>query len=280
MKCGTTTLFHDLRGQPGLFLPEKESNALLAGEPAAALAALFSKAPPNRLAGEVCPDYTKPASGDRAAAAARDLHGSRRSPRLICLVREPVARLISHHYFISSQHGAANPGGMTADIEASLRDFPELVETSRYAARLAPWIEAFGRDAVKVIRFEDYVADRVGTMAKLLDFLGAAGFSSGSIRPDRIHNPGDLRPVATPCWRRVLSQSWYRRCLRPFLSLEMRDRLRNWLLPKPPPRPAPPKPETIRWLVEVLRPDVEALGELMGRTGPPWDLDAAWPSSK
>jgi hypothetical protein len=274
MKCGTTTLYHDLLALPGVRLPDKESNALLAADPERVLAQLFAGAGPGEVIGEVCPDYTKPGLGDRALAAARRLFASHQPPKLIYLVREPIARLLSHHHFVSTQHGEANPGGMTADLAASLRDFPELVATSCYAARLGPWLDAFGRETVKVIRFEDYVADRVGTLADLADFLGLGHAHIGEIDTGRVHNAGDSRPVATPGWRRVLRQPLYRQWLRPLLPRGLRDRLRAWLLPKPPPRPAPPGPETLAALAEIFQPDVEMLSHLIGADRPLWDLGA------
>ncbi len=270
MKAGTTTLYHDLRSQPGLRLPDKESNALLAEDAVAAYRRLFAGAPSGVRRGEVCPDYTKPGSEERAAAVARVLYRGRPAPRLIYLVREPIERLRSHHHFISTQHGAGNPGGMTTDLEASLGDFPELVETSRYATRLRPWRESFGMEAIRVVRFEDYVVDRVGTVRELMAFLGAEDFDATRVRVGTVYNAGDARPVATPFWRRVMGNAFYRRLLRPWLPLEWRDRIRARLLPTPPPRPAPPSRETLRELEEMLRPEAETLAEWCGRERPLW----------
>lgn len=275
MKCGTTTLYRDLLGQPGLYLPDKESNALLAADPAAALARLTAGAPADGLTGEVCPDYTKPGLDLRAAAAARQLYAGRRAPRLIFLAREPIARLLSHHHFISTQQGAGNPGGMTRDLAASLRDFPELIETSRYAARLAPWVEAFGRESLLVLRFEDYIADRAGTLGRIAAFIGHPGFAAARIEARRVYNAGVARPVATPGWRRVLGHTFYRRWVRPLLPIGLRDHLRDRLLPKAPPRPSPPDREWLRELAESLKPDVAALSRLLGQDEPLWDLDRA-----
>jgi len=270
MKAGTTTLYHDLLSRPDLVsMPDKESNALLSPGPLAAMATMVGmRKKEGTLLGEVCPDYTKPGTGERAAEVARKLFAGSGAPKLIYVVRHPIDRLLSHHYFVSSQHGDANPGGMTGDLEASLRDFPELVDTSRYATRLRPWFDAFGVEAVKVIRFEDYIADREGTLKSIFDFLGLETANVSSLDPNRIHNPSDARPVATPFWRRIMGNAIYRRFVRPWLSLAMRDRIRARLLPKPPPRPAPPSPETRQWLIAELTPEVEALSKLIGAAEP------------
>lgn len=277
MKAGTTTLYHDLLTQPEIFLPDKESNAFLANDPGDHLSRLFPETKVRkRLTGEICPDYTKLDLDVGAARAASELYrGSGRVPRVVYLVREPIARLVSHHHFVSSQHGDANPGGMSRDIEAALRNFPELLETSRYHERLRPWIEAFGRDALKVIRFEDYIANRAEVLGSLARFLGLAHFDASAIRPDEIHNAGESRPVATPGWRRIMKSPIYRKRLRPLLPLRLRDRIRHCLLPAAPSPPEPPSGQTRRHLVETLRPDITALGELMGLKGSPWEFEIA-----
>ncbi len=275
MKAGTTTLYHDLRSQPEIVLLDKESNALLDDDPAATYQKFFSTATGNQCCGEVCPDYSKPTFDDHAASQAKILYVDREPPKLIYLVREPIARLLSHHYFVSTQHGDANPAGMTGDLEKSLSDFPDLIDTSRYASRLQPWLDAFGREQIRVVRFEDYVADRAAVLSELAEFLGLANFAAQNIHQERVHNSSTSRPVATPFWRRIMHHPWYRKCLRPFLSLEMRDRLRHGLLPKPPPRPAPPSSETIARLINELRPEIRAISEIAGcHEGKAlWDLD-------
>ncbi|MCB1091444.1 MAG: sulfotransferase [Verrucomicrobiae bacterium] len=278
MKCGTTTLYHDLRRQPGVALPDKESNGLLQSDPAAAYRRWFGQSGETFLRGEVCPDYTKPGLDRRAALAARGLYGSGPKPKLVYLVRDPIARLLSHHYFVSTQHGEANPGGMTSDLDSSLRDFPELIDTSRYACRLAPWVEAFGKESLKVVRFEDYVSDRRPTISDVAGFIGLETADLASIDPGRVDNPSATRPVATPGWRCVLGSPLYRRWVRPLLSADTREGLRRRLLPKPPSRPAAPSEATLARLVETLTPEVEALRRLLGSAEPWWDLDQAWRS--
>jgi len=275
MKSGTTTLYRDLLDIPGLYLPDKESNALLKTDPAMSFRKLLDKVKIDHQVGEVCPDYTKPVLDERAARAAKILYSGRQPPRLIFLAREPIARLLSHHHFISTQYGDANPGGMTSDLLASLRDFPELVETSRYSARLRPWIDAFGVSMVKIVRFEDYIADREGILSMIAEFIGLAGSSTVGTDKTKAFNLGDSRPVATPGWRKVLNHPFYRRFFRPLLTLAMRDRLRSWFLPKSPLKPKPPSIETLQLLAETFKPDVAELSGMAGMKTPLWDLDLA-----
>jgi len=264
MKAGTTTLYHDLRSQPDVVLPDKESNALLDIDARARYQTFFKSAADGQRCGEVCPDYSKPGLDEEAASRAKLLYAGHEPPKLIYLVREPIARLLSHHYFVSSQHGDANPGGMTRDLEKSLSDFPELIDTSRYAARLQPWLDAFGGEQIRVVRFEEYIAKRTTVLGELAGFLGMANFSAQNIQQDRVHNSSTNRPVATPFWRRIMHHPLYRNCLRPLLSLEMRDRLRHRLLPRPPSRPEAPAQATITQLVDELQPEVAAISKIAG----------------
>ena len=281
MKSGTTSLYFDLRKQPGIDVPDKESNALLQDSPEQSFAGLFAESKPGCARGEVCPDYTKPGSDNVAAKQARRLFVSESgilpALKLIYLVREPVARLRSHHHFISTQFGNANPGGMTSDLEQSVEDFPELVETSCYASRLQPWIDAFGSETANllIIRFEDYIADRGGTLRRLADFLELKNFAQDLVDEAKVHNAGASRPVATPGWRKVMHHPLYKNCLRPLLPLEVRERFRKRFLPKPPPPPPAPNTETLDRLIETFRPEVTALSSLAGKPAdsPLWDLD-------
>lgn len=272
MKCGTTSLYHDLRSWPGLCLAEKEMNALLHDSAAVRYAEAFRGAGAGQLLGDVSPDYAKRPESDGVAARAKALLAGR-PVRLIYLVREPLSRLVSHHAFLSTQQGRARQG-MPRGIEEALAAFPSLVDYSRYAWQLEPWVEAFGSEALLVLRFEDYVADRAETLRKVAGFLGQ-DFDGLPSPSGRVHNPTAGRPVATPGWRRLLDAGLYRRWIRPWFTPEARDRLRHWLLPKAPGRPPPPNRATVARLLPTLKADGEALRLLLGRERPLWDLDSA-----
>ncbi len=262
MKCGTTTLYHDLRRQPGIFLPDKESNLLLQD----VVPAVFSKAGSGQCCGEVCPDYAKLPDIDGVAATAATA-----GPKIIYLVRHPVDRMISHHHFISSWPAPRNRG-MGQDIDVAVANFPELVNYSRYAYQLKPWIDHLGRDSVLVMRFEDYVKDRAGSVRAICEFIGV-DFEVEQLEDDAVHNASSARPVLTPFWKKIRENALYRSVVRPFTSLEMRDRIRRWILPAAKGRPAPPSPETLAGVTAAFRSDLLELQEMLGHEAPLWDLD-------
>ncbi|MGB3120063.1 MAG: sulfotransferase [Verrucomicrobiales bacterium] len=269
MKCGTTSLYHDLRQVPGLFLAEKELNALCQPAPAEVYQEAFRRARPDQLCGEVSPDYAKLPESANVVTRARMLCAGR-TPRIVYLVREPVSRTRSHHTFVSSQLGRLNEG-MGRQIDQAVRDFPRLIQYSRYAWQLRPWVSAFGRESLMVVRFEDYVSHRTETLAEILGFLGIN--PELTLRsPAIVRNPTEGRPLVTPGWRRCLDLPFYRRILRPLVSAEMRERFRNWLLPRSQGRPAAPSLETVDFILSQVAADAEELRRLLGLDQALWDL--------
>ena len=262
MKCGTTTLYHDLVAQPSIFLPDKESNLLL-GENGPGK---FRDAGAGRATGEVCPDYAK-RPGIEGVAKRLPLDSA---PKIIYLVRHPVERMISHHHFISSQLPPQNPG-MSDDIDLAIKEFPELIDYGRYGFQLEPWVERFGRRAILVIRFEDYVTDRVGTLEGLFEFIGVP-FLPELVREGEVHNRSAARPVLSPIWKSIRENAGYRKLVRPLTSLAFRNRVRQLILPRAEDRPAPPNRETIERVTGVYREDLEHLRGLLGEESPLWKL--------
>lgn len=270
MKSGTTTLYHDLRSHPQIFLPDKESNFLLHEDAEALYARALDGAQPGQVIGDISPDYTKLPDISGVVPRAQSLFEV--PPKVIYIVREPVSRLLSHHYYMSTQR-ADVPGRMGEDLEACLDAFPSLLNYSRYAMQLRPWLEAFGRPAVRVVKFESYVKDRKKSVAEICDFLGVSAFAEG-VQEAVVHNRGDERPVITPFWQRVQKSQFYREKLRPWVPLGARDRLRRLLFPKPKRKAAPPNMALIERIVEELREDVEELRVMLNDPEPIWDLDA------
>ena len=254
-KCGTTTLYHDLRSHPQVHLAEKESTWLLsAGSPR-----VEGDVPDGHLTGEVSTHYTMLPKIDGASAARRPLQ----TVKIIYIVRDPVARVISHHH----HHLAARL--VDPDINVAVRETPE----ARRQQPLRHADPALGRSlrrgSVRVVKFEDYVADRQAGVAAIQDFLGLTQHALSD--PATAHNTHTEKRVATGGWRRIRQSSTYQSVLRPLLSEDVRRRLGRALLPTPIPRPEPPDRKTVAWLLSELEPEVEQLRALVPN-GPCWDL--------
>ena len=182
--------------------------------------------------------------------------------RVVYIVREPVSRVISHHHHDLALR-LCDP-----DVDVAVRH-PPLVDNTRYATQLRPWVEALGAERVLVVRFEDYVADREAGLASVQEFLGVRPVPPSSAE---VHNAHADRRVAVGTWDRVSSSTAYRSFVRPLLGERLRRALVRTVLPTGPARPDPPSPATVDHLVELLGPEVAALSALTGQA-PLWDLE-------
>ncbi|MEX0884947.1 MAG: sulfotransferase domain-containing protein [Phycisphaeraceae bacterium] len=230
----------------------------------------FRAARPHQLCAEASTNYTKLPTFPGCAARARELLGP--GLKLIYIVREPVARAVSHHH-----HSYIN-GKLPRRFDAALDQTSILIDYSRYAMQLEPWLDAFGREAIHIMRFDDFVADRRSAVSDVARFLGLdpAGFS---IDDGRVYNRSAGRPTVRGGWKLITGNPVYRRLIWPLLPADVLERLRHMLLPRVEAEPVAPSPAAIDRLVEAFEPDVEHLSRLMGRDTPVWDMAAvrrAW----
>lgn len=121
----------------------------------------FAEAPATALAcGELSHNYLF--SRDAAERIHRDLP----SVRLLTCLREPVSRTLSHYLFM------VRSGRTRMPFEEALDAFPELVHNSLYATHLAPYLERFTGDRLKVLLYDELVADPHGFARDVFDHLG------------------------------------------------------------------------------------------------------------
>ena len=233
MKAGTTTLFRDLSGHPGLFLPEeKEPETLVRfgdrdDQIRADFASLFARADAAHLCGEASTAYTKRPDNEGVAARALRICGP--NLRLIHLTRNPVGRAVSHYKHDVGQKYQDKP------FDEAVRRDHRYVDYSRYAWQLAPWVEAFGEDALLRLSFEDYVRDRHGTAQRVCAFLGLDPALLPPLEEDKAFNASDGKPVATNAVTRALVGSrFYQRRLKNLVPQNLRHRAYHLLLPKAP----------------------------------------------
>ncbi|MCA9297624.1 MAG: sulfotransferase [Phycisphaerales bacterium] len=273
MKSGTTTLYRDLAENPAVFFPiDKEPNSLvsddvLTDEGRAAYAAMFERARPDQICAEASTSYTKNPVFEGAAGRARQL--LRPDLKLIYLVREPVARIVSHqHHELTSRKIAER------DIDRLVREYPAPLDFCRYAWQAQFWIDAFGPEQLRIVRFEDFIRDRKGVVASLSTFLGIDS-RTDLVDPEANYNKSEGKPRARGFLRAVNQSPAYRRVLRPLLSAKVREKIRHRILPKAPPRPDPPSRATIEFIYDTLGDDLEALRVMMGLDEPVWSRERA-----
>lgn len=271
MKAGTTSLYRDLLTNPAVFMPlDKEPNSLTDdavrdGTGRAEYEELFAPARKEQICGEASTSYTKLPNFAGVPRRAQTLLGG--DLKLIYLVREPVARIVSHHH-----HGLTSAEYDITDIDRAMDAYPELIDWSRYAMQAQAWLESFDRGNLRIVRFETYVTNRREIVAELSAFLGVEP-RPDLVRTDEVYNRGEAKPVAGRGMRRFRETAFYRRAIRPLLSRGFRDRFREVMLSKAPPRPASPSPATVCRIYETLRDDLTRLQQLMGLDAPLWDME-------
>jgi hypothetical protein len=171
MKCGTSTLQAQLVAQPGVFMTTPKEPNFFSDDPIYARGlqwyeALYEDAPEGALKGEASTHYTKlptyPHCADRLVETIPDA-------RLIYLVRDPFARLVSHYIHEWTM------GVMEGSLDAAIERHPELVSYSRYGMQIAPYVERYGADRILVLRLEDMNAAPQETLERTWRFLGMPG---------------------------------------------------------------------------------------------------------
>lgn len=252
MKSGTTSLYHDLGQHPDIVLAQKELSALTRpSKPgiADAYRAAFARARPGATLGDVSTTYSMhPHLADVSERARSVLCPA---TKIVYLVRDPVARIISHHHHDLSIRRSQN------DIDTAVRTDPRFLDFTRYASQARPWVEAFGDDALHVVCFEEYARNRASVVREIFDFLGVP---APAVQVDtRVHNKSQGKSVAVGGWARMAANPVYRQVLRPLLPDSFRGRLMHSVLPTAPTRPRPPAADTISLIWGEIGPEVKAL---------------------
>jgi hypothetical protein len=184
-KSGTTALYEMLRRHPQIFMPElKEPQyfatdlpARLAGELRPGLpatldqyTALFEPAGPDQITGEASPQYL------RSETAAGEIAAARPDAKIIAIFREPAS-------FVRSLHLQLAQSGTETELDLRRAVENERVERNgrtrlrysdhvRYAEQLQRYEDAFPREQILALIYDDYRADNEGTVREVLAFLG------------------------------------------------------------------------------------------------------------
>lgn len=86
--------------------------------------------------------------------------------KIIYLVRDPLERVTSAYMHLYER------GYLECGFEQALQIHPLILNVTRYATQIKPYIERFGRDNVRILFFEDFVRDPAFVMRQVAGFLG------------------------------------------------------------------------------------------------------------
>lgn len=232
MKCGTSTLQAQLAVQPGVFMTTPKEPNFFSDDAVFARGMgwyqnLFADAGPDDLKGEASTHYTKrPTHPDTI----RRLYPHCPSLRLVYMIRNPLQRAVSHYIHEWSE------GRMGDDPVAEFDRHSEMVDYGRYAYQIAPWIEAYGADAIMLTSLEQLKADPQGELARVSahiglqqpaiwhDELGQQNVSAERVRKIPFQNVLIYNPVATAL-RRALVPKRLRSAIRDSRKITARPEL-------------------------------------------------------
>jgi len=177
-KAGTTSLHYYLDLHPEVQMSTVKETHFFSGPPEGRpyelgriesredYEALFDAAVPAR--GEACPGYANNPFRRGVPARIRELVPD---AKLIYLVRDPVARTVSHYKHRVSVNGERRP---LAEVLGDCDDPRRREETcmSLYASQLDAYLEHFPAEQILVVDQAELLADRDGVLAEVFAFVG------------------------------------------------------------------------------------------------------------
>jgi hypothetical protein len=280
-KCGTTAMYEYLRLHPDLFLPERKELRFFGSDleirdrqplSLAEYLAYFREAGAAARVGTAYVWYLY------SRTAAREIAEFAPGAQIIAMLRNPVEVLPALH-----SENLSNGNEEIADFDAAWeaeadrragRRIPPHAhllqgllysEVPRYTEQLERYFEAFGRDRVRVIVFDDFRADTRGTYRDTLAFLGVAD----DFRPSSFSVINSNRRLRSERLRHFLARppDAPRRVIHYLVPRRVRRGLYEWakgLNIRSVPRP--PLPEATRERIRsAFRDEVERLSDLLDR---------------
>jgi len=225
MKCGTTTLAAQLGAQRGIFVTDPKEPCYFSDDTIFKKGpdwydGLFAPAAPGDLKGEASTHYTKrpelPNTVERMKTALPEV-------RLVYMIRDPMARIVSHYIHEWSQ------GVLSGPLEIEIDTHWPLVHYGLYGWQIAPFVEAYGVEAILLTSLERMKADPVSELARVAIHIGLDGpvtwvdereaenVSAERSRKLPMHGLLVDNPVATALRRALLPKifrTWVRRTRR------------------------------------------------------------------
>lgn len=256
MKCGTSTLAHQLGMQEAAFMTDPKEPNFFSDEQIFSkgldwYSDLFVDAQVGACWGEASTHYTKlpthPFAVERMVKVLPDA-------KLIYMVREPVGRSLSqlrHHW---SERKASD------DFENEVRRIPELLAYSRYYEQLSGWRAYYPDDQILVVALERLHAEPEKEFSRVLKFLGIEG---SWVDDAESQNEGASRSRQFPLHSLLIENSVMQRLRRALLPQSLRQAVYRM---RQSPTPSV-SDDARRYLADGVRDDIAAFGHLIGIDG-------------
>ncbi|MGB3536448.1 MAG: sulfotransferase [Microcoleaceae cyanobacterium] len=252
MKCATSTLHTQLMQQPGIFMTDlKEPNFFSDDEEYAKgidwYCSLFEGSEPALLRGESSTHYTKlptyPKTIERIQQHCPDA-------KFIYVIRHPIDRLVSQYIHEWSQRV------ISVEINQAIYQHSELIDYSRYTMQLQPYFEAFGKDRVLLIFFDNLLKSPQQELERVCQFLDYPQQPEWQVEVGA-QNASNERLIKSK-WRDALVETPGLRELRQWLiPKSFRTWVRSLWTMKDRPQLTP---ENVEYLREIFDRDLATLG--------------------
>jgi hypothetical protein len=274
-KAGTTSLHSYLDAHPQIQMSAVKEPRFFAGPdngiayPADHVAslpdyeALFD--PRFAVRGESSTDY---ATHPRRTGVPARIKEAVPGARFVYMVRDPVARTLSHHRMTTALLGERRP------LEMALGDLTDLmtpyISPSLYATQLELYLEHFPAERVLVVDQADLQADRAGTLREIHRFLGVEEAAEAAAGEEELLSSGEWRAYPSGYAEFVARHVAPRfRWVPKGLRRGVRSRVERVLWKPVKTELSPPMRERLR---ELYAPEAARLRELTGKEFATWSV--------
>lgn len=256
MKSATTSLFEDLASHPEIFAPpEKEPGYLCPSkfhedEIHEQYSQLFKGAEPNQLCFEASTFYTMYPAYQGVIDSAKNFFDG--GLKIIYLIREPVARTLSHHAHAYARKDCCE------DINKAVIEYPYLIDFSKYFSQIEPWMQAFGKDQVLILPQDAYISSRRKVLQAIESFLGVSERNLAR-EPSLVANSRTSLSEDSGLSMSIRQSGFYRKVVRGFLSPSLRGKLKTVVMKKVPKPTTEMSEVTADYIREAIVPEIDEI---------------------
>ena len=223
--------------------------------------ALFKMAGNAAILGESSTNYSK---RPQVLGVPEKIRQFNPDARLIYVMRDPIERTISHYWHMVRYHAERR------SIVDAIKNDPQFCDVSHYAMQLAPFLECFGRQQVKLFTFEELASSPKETLKPIYEWLNV----NHSVEPNGAEEAENVTPKVVNMASlfgipQRLRQSPILRSVIPRLPHSVRQ-IGLRLSTKPIERQAIETAKVVEFLRPVQREQTNELARLVGREFPEW----------
>jgi hypothetical protein len=282
-RCGTTAMYEYLSQHPQVFMPEHKEPIYFGSDlthlhgrlTEADYLGLFKRSRPGQRVGEASTWYLF------SQTAAREIKEFAPESQIVVMLRNPVEVMYSLHrelvfYRAEPIEDFEEALGAEEDRKQGRRLGPpgrgEMLyyrDTVKFAEQLQRFLDVFDREQIKIIVFDDFAQDPARSYRDLLQFLRV----DTTFRPEFARVNESKRHVNPSLQELIVRPPAPIARLVPLLRrTRLAHQIRSAILSanSRPMKRAPMNPELLRQLTQELAPEVERLGELIGRDLSAW----------